>query len=126
MLSSVWGQLFGKKDDEYEAYPVPKLSSKQQIKIVQELRVHATQKQYVPGPGSFPGRDRQLQNTGEHRRSLRYLLRRRCHVQPGLWQRQRQIDLYHQHRYLLRSGHPNHVLQSGLLPRAVQPADFGD
>lgn len=44
MLSSVWGQLFGKKDDEYEAYPVPKLSSKQQLKIVQELRVHATQK----------------------------------------------------------------------------------
>ena len=44
MLSSVWGQLFGKKDDEYEAHPVPKLSTKQQIKIVQELREHATQK----------------------------------------------------------------------------------
>ena len=44
MLSSVWCRLFGTKDDEYEAHPVPKLSTKQQIKIVQELREHANQK----------------------------------------------------------------------------------
>jgi len=44
MLSNVWCRVFGKKDDEFEAYPVPKLSTKQQIKIVQELREHATQK----------------------------------------------------------------------------------
>ena len=44
MLSSIWCRLIGKIDDEYEAHPVPKLSTKQQIKIVQELREHATQK----------------------------------------------------------------------------------